>query len=758
MNDLLEQFLVETRELVQSATEDLLALEASPGDADIVNRVFRAFHTLKGSVGLFDYPPWLALLHAAEDGLSAARAGTLAVDATLVDLALETLDATARWADAVETSDALPGAAATEADALAGRYRSLLSRRPETPASDAAPLPEWASRLAGSLIDLGEKPMTAVRYRPHGDCFFAGDDPLGLVRKVPGLLAVSVEPGAPWPLDEEFDAYICNLDITLLTDASRAEVDTAFRLVRDQVTTVDMPAVDARTVLGGANLANAPAFGSVVVAILAEQVRVLATAGDADTDAGRLEACAQAAANALRSAGRAGDAERCALALENGAGGLREAIKAILASPSTAASATNAGEVPEVSEPAGVDAARTLRVDAGRVDALVSLIGELIVSRNALGHLAMRAEAGEDAATLARAIREADANIGRLSTTLHRSAVSFRLMPLSQVFRRFARPVREAARGLGKEVILDIAGEDTEADRGIVENLFEPLLHVVRNAVDHGLEDAGTRRRGGKPGAGRIRIEGGQDSDGIVVSVSDDGRGIDPAFIRRRAVERGLRSPEAAAALDDAAVIDLIFAPGFSTAESVGALSGRGVGMDAVRVAAERMGGRVSVESRVGLGTTVRLHLPRTIALARVMVVGAGGETYGIAMDAIVEVVRRPRTGIHAVGGGNAMVLRGRTVPVVRLGALVGQKRLPIVDLDALLLVVRAGAEAVALEVDRFEDRIEAVLRPPSGLVGTVPGVAGTTLLGDGRVLLVLDPASMLGAEPTAARPPREER
>ena len=177
-----------------------------------------------------------------------------------------------------------------------------------------------------------------------------------------------------------------------------------------------------------------------------------------------------------------------------------------------------------------------------------------------------------------------------------------------------------------------------------------------------------TRTRGGRPAspeAGRIRIAAGQDGDGIVVSVADDGRGIDPAFIRRRAVERGLRSAEAAAALDDDALNDLIFAPGFSTAESVGALSGRGVGMDAVRVAAERMGGRVSVESHVGFGTTVRLHLPRTIALARVMVVGAGGQSYGIAMDAVVEVLRRPRTGIQAVAGGNATVLRGRTVPGV---------------------------------------------------------------------------------------------
>jgi len=753
VNELLEQFLAETRELVQSATEDLLALEAAPGDAEAVNRVFRAFHTLKGSVGLFDYPPWFALLHAAEDSLSAARAGTLAVEAALIDLSLETLDATARWADAVEATGRLPGTAATESAVLAERYRPLLSLGPETQAADAASLPAWAGRLANSFSDVGLNPLTAVRYRPRGDCFFAGDDPLGLVRKIPGLLAVSIGPAAPWPQGEEFDAYACNLDITLVSEGPRAEVETIFRLVGDQVAVVTLPtAADRRTVVGEAKGAGAPALEPVVAAILAEQVRVLAGTGDADTDAGRSEACARAAANALRSVGRSDDAERCGQASEHGADALLAAIESILVGHQAAPFATGA----ELSETPSADVARTLRVDASRVDSLVALVGELVVARNALGHLAARAEAGEEASTLARAIREADANIGRLTTTLHRSAVSLRLTPLSQVFRRFARPVREAARGLGKDVVLDVEGEDTEADRGIVENLFEPLLHVVRNAVDHGLEDAGTRQRSGKPATGRIRIEAGQDGDGIVVSVSDDGRGIDPAFIRRRAVERGLRSTEAVAAMDDDAVTDLIFAPGFSTAESVGALSGRGVGMDAVRVAAERMGGRVSVESRVGLGTAIRLHLPRTIALARVMVIGAGGESYGVAMDAIVEIVRRSRTGIHAVVGGNATVHRGQTIPVFRLVELLGHgdhfSAPPDGVPEALLLIVGALGESIALEVDRFEDRIEAVIRPPLGLIGSLPGVAGTTLLGDGRVLLVLDPASMLSHALTVAQ------
>ncbi|WP_336489622.1 chemotaxis protein CheA [Methylobacterium nigriterrae] len=754
MNELLEQFLVETRELVQSATDDLLALEAAPEDAEAVNRAFRAFHTLKGSVGLFDYSPWFALLHAAEDGLSAARAGTLAVDAVLIDLSLETLDATTRWADAIETTGRLPDAATAEGTTLAGRYRALLARGTKSSTGGRTERPDWAERLVATpRAAAAGGTLTAVRYHPRGDCFFSGDDPLGLVRKVPGLLTLSVEAAAPWFAAEEFDVYDCNLVVTLLSDAPRAEVDAIFQLVADQVTTLEISAASVEESASGKTRtvdAAGPAMGPVAAAVLAEQVKVLATPADADTVAGRSEACARAAANVLRSDGRQEDADRFGQVLQRSPDAVRELIEVILAGSVTAVGSVvpaKAYEASEIREETTSGEARTLRVDSVRVDAVVALVGELVVARNALSHVADRAAAGEDPLSVVRAIRDADATIGRLATAVHRSAVSLRLTPLSQVFRRFARPVREAARNLGREIELDVRGEDTEADKAVVDSLFEPLLHVVRNAVDHGLEDAGTRRRAGKPAAGRIRILAEPDADGILVSVSDDGRGIDPAFIRRRAIERGLRSAEAAAALDDAAVTDLIFAPGFSTSESVSALSGRGVGMDVVRAAAERMGGQVSVESRVGHGTTVRLHLPQAVALARLMVVESGGDPYGVAMDGVSEVVRRPRSGIHAVDGGAATVLRGRTLPVFPLADLLGYRDRSVLArqaTEALLLVVRAGGESVALEVDRLADRIDAVVRPPSGLVGAVPGVSGTTILGDGGVLLVLDPTALL--------------
>lgn len=757
MNELIDQFLVEARELIQSASEDLLALERAPDDAEAVNRVFRAFHTLKGSVALFDFPPMLDALHAAEDGLVAVRAGTLPVDAALIDLSLDTLDATGRWTDAVEATGRLPEDASAVGAGLADRFRALLAPGAEDPAPPGAGArPDWVDGLlaAADAATPGTQ-LLAVRYVPRADCFFSGEDPLGLVRRVPSLLAVQVEPAAPWPPVEELDVFACNLAVALLTAAPRADVEAVFRLVADQTTVLPVAAE------GGGPPAREPAtragsaLDAVTAAVLAEQLLVLATAVEPAAEAGHREAAAAAAVNALIAGGLELEAARCARAASESADALSRVLTAIVeaGAPSGASAASDGGP-----EAAGAgEAARTLRVDAARVDALVTLVGELVVARNALGHLVAEAEAEGGRAALARSIRASDAVIGRLATELHRGIVSLRLLPLAQVFRRFARPVREAARGLGKEIAFAVEGEDTEADRLIVENLFEPLLHVIRNALDHGLESAEVRRGAGKPAGGRIVLRAERAGDSVAVSVSDDGRGIDAALVRRRAAERGLLSEEAAAALDDAAATDLIFAPGFSTAETVSAVSGRGVGMDAVRAAAERLGGSISVESRVGLGTTVRLLLPHAIALTRMVVVGAGQERYGIPMDAVVEVVRLPRERVHAVGGGSATVLRGRTLPVVRLAGLLGSHAAaPDADPEALLLVVRRDGEAVGFEVDRIEDRFDALVRTASGLVATLPGVVGTTLLGDGQVLLILDPATLLAATGGGSRSDRE--
>ncbi|MEH3147356.1 MAG: chemotaxis protein CheA [Methylobacterium frigidaeris] len=760
MNDLIEPFVAEARELIQSATEDLLALEAAPGDGEAVNRVFRAFHTLKGSVGLFDWPPLLALLHAAEESLSAARAGTRPVDSGFVDLGLETLDAVARCTDAVAEDGRLPPGFADEAARLVARHGgppAPIVPEPAPAVSDAAaaaaPVPGWAAALVAAAGPAGPGTVrVALRYQPRGDCFFAGDDPLGLVRRLPSLEALDLAPAEPWPAGDLADVFACNLVITVLTAAPREEVDGVFRLVRDQVTILTLPAAPAPA------RPQAP-LDPVVAAILAEQIRGLALSLPAEAEAGHREAAARAAANALRSAGRHGEAAACARTARGGSEALSALLADILAGAGPGGTGTGpgvagtgpggAGRGPAPPDPVpaerGASAApRSLRVEAGRIDGIAALVGELVVARNGLAHLAARAgEAGVEA-SFVRSLRETDARLARLAAGLHREVGALRLLPLERVFRRFARPVREIARGLGKAVAFETGGGGIGADRTVVENLFEPLLHVIRNAIDHGLETAGERRRAGKPEAGRILVRADRQGGQIVVSVSDDGRGIDPGRIRRRALERGLMPAEALAAMDEAALLDLIFAPGFSTAEQVSDLSGRGVGLDAVRAAAGRLGGRVAVETRTGAGTTIRLVLPQAVALTRLLLVGAGAETYGLPIEAVAEVVRVGRDRIGALGRGEATILRGRTVPVVRLAERLSVEDGPGPAGEATLAVVTCGPDRVAVEIGRVHGHLDAVVRPLTGLVAALPDIAGTTLLGDGRVLLVLDPAALV--------------
>jgi two-component system chemotaxis sensor kinase CheA len=388
--------------------------------------------------------------------------------------------------------------------------------------------------------------------------------------------------------------------------------------------------------------------------------------------------------------------------------------------------------------------ARTLHVDVARVDAIVSLTGELTVVKNALGHAARLAQEDGGGAALAEILKQQHALLDRLTGDLQRSVLSLRVLPLRQVFRRFPPLVRDMATSLAKSVRLVTDGEATEADKVVIEALFEPLLHVVRNAVDHGVEGPERRKISGKAEMAVIHLRGRRDGEHVVIEVEDDGCGIDPAEVRRVAAVQGLATPDALADMSDDETLNLIFAPGFSTATAVTALSGRGVGMDAVRSAIERIGGRVKVRSQVTVGTTVRFTLPFSVMMTRVMIVEAAGQAFGVPLDAVSETLQIPRDRIIPIGAAQAFVLRGRTVPLVTLARALEIDRDTGISPVANIVVVEFGGQLGALEVDRFGQRLDVMLKPMDGLLAGMTGVAGTTLLGDGRVLIVLDLEELL--------------
>jgi two-component system chemotaxis sensor kinase CheA len=402
--------------------------------------------------------------------------------------------------------------------------------------------------------------------------------------------------------------------------------------------------------------------------------------------------------------------------------------------------ATPAGDGPR----APALAVRSLRVEGARVDALAAAVDELVVAKNSLAHLTnelARSAEPQVARTLAAAQADLDRRLGRLHDTVTR----LRLTPLAPLFRRFPALVRQTAASLGKSAELVLSGEDVEVDKSLVDGLFEPLLHLVRNALDHGVEPRDARRAAGKPAATALRISARPVGDEVAIEVADDGRGLDLQKVRRVAAERGLLEEAALAALSDAEAAELIFRPGFSTASAVTDLSGRGVGLDAVRAAVASLGGRVEVASTPGTGTRITLLLPVRVRLARLMVVEAGGETFGVPLESVVETARVDAARLTSVRAGRALVWRERPLPLIELSDLLRLPRAAGAHDELKLLIVQTGDELAAISVQAFGARLEAPLRPLGGLLARVPGLAGTTLLPDGRVLMVLDVAELVG-------------
>lgn len=647
MDELIAQFIVEARELVQTAVDDLLALDSDPGEAGRLDSLFRAVHTLKGSAGLFDFAALQSVLHRAEDELGRVRSSGARLEAGQVDALVAILE----WVDTCVDDIEREGVAGAH---LLARARPLLAALDAVADAQQVPVEmatsasiDWALSLAQIV---GGQPAVALRYRPHPECFFNGDDPIALISRIPALLHLGVARREAWPAPDRFDPYRSNLWFEALSGGPLSDIEAIFRLVPDQVEIVSLVATP-----------NLPADG---------------------------------------------------------------------AAPEDSRAAT----------------ARSLRVDPARIDALLDTVGELMTTKNRVAALVAAAAALEGGADLARAIAATQKELDRLTASLHGAVLQTRMVPLAQAFRRLPRMVHDLSRRLGKPTELVIEGDAIEADKAIVDELFEPLLHLVRNAMDHGIEDAAGRVAAGKPAKAILRLWVTRQGDRLVVGIADDGRGIDPEAIRSAAVRKGLATAEQAGRLDDADALDFLFAAGFSTSANVSDLSGRGVGLDAVRSAIARLGGTVELASRVGAGATITLHLPVSFALTQLLVVSVAGERYGVPMQSVLETVRVRRSAITPIRGNRAFVLRDRTVPLLSLSALLDlSDAAAAAGEDLTVLVLALEDQQVGIAIDAVAERMETITRPLGGLLTGVRGIAGTSVLGDGRVLLVLDVAGLIG-------------
>ncbi|MFO1368088.1 MAG: chemotaxis protein CheA [Marinagarivorans sp.] len=389
---------------------------------------------------------------------------------------------------------------------------------------------------------------------------------------------------------------------------------------------------------------------------------------------------------------------------------------------------------------------KSIKVDQAKIDRLMNLIGELIVAKNALPYLASRAEEGMGVRELAREIKSHHGVVNRIADEMQDAIMQIRMMPFSTISARYPRLVRDIARKLAKDVQFLVEGEETEADKNIIESLADPLVHILRNSLDHGIELPEERTRLGKSPQACLRLRASQEADRVVIDVSDDGRGIDPEKIKRKAYEKGLIDETLLERMSERDAIQLIFAAGFSTAETVSDLSGRGVGMDVVRSAVERVNGSISIDSQVGKGTHIRISLPLSMAVTRVMLVEADRQLFAVPMDEVVETVRVPRSQIHTLKQHQTTLLRGRIVPLAQVHQLLALTAEACFNEDdeCAVLVVRVGDHVLGLVVDDFHGTEDIIQKPLAGVLANLRGFSGSALLGDGSVLMVLNIKELL--------------
>lgn len=373
----------------------------------------------------------------------------------------------------------------------------------------------------------------------------------------------------------------------------------------------------------------------------------------------------------------------------------------------------------------------SIRVDTKRIDAIMNMVSELVTGRNRLLQIGQQFHSEE--------LNETSVFIGKITTEIQSAVMKIRMVSLEKTFSRFSRIVRDLSKQLGKEVELDIRGQETELDKIVSEEIYEPILHMLRNALDHGIESRDERIRAGKNPVGKVSIFARQEDNFVYIDISDDGKGISAEQIKNKAVEKGILNKESAEKMCEYDLINLIFKPGFSTAEKVSELSGRGVGMDVVKTSIEKIGGLVDIITEKGKGSTFRIRLPLTLAIMQVLIIGVSGKKYAIPLNSVVESIRIEKSEIGTISGGEAIFLRGKPLPLVYLSSVFSIEEMEKESGKLNIVVLGFGEKRAGLVIDEMLGKLEIVIKPLGSYLGKVKGISGTAILGDGSIIMILD-------------------
>ena len=690
ISDIRDAFFQECEDLLEALSEGFRRMDAEDQDVETVHAVFRAVHSIKGGAGAFALDDLVGFAHAFETVLDRVRSGDLQADAQTMRLFYRAGD---------HLSDLV--AAARDGVECSGDQGAQILAELELLAGDAGADDGSDVAFEPMTLDFGPLPLPAaapaatrwrIAFTPTRALYASGNDPALLFRALAklGSLQVQADP-AQLPDLDGLDPQEPHLRWTLelTTEADQDDIASVFEFVEGMCGLEIAP-------LGGEDDAADP---------------VIDLGAMFGPPPGALEAAVEATPDPA--------ADPAALAARGGA-------------------RPDAAAMPQP----------TIRVNLDRVDRLINLVGELVIKEAMLSQSIAALELPP----------ESDVNSGldglkQLAGEIQEGVMAIRAQPVKAMFQRMFRIVREAADATGKQVRLEVIGDQTEVDKTVIERLVDPLTHMIRNAVDHGLESPEDRRAAGKPAEGRVVLSAAHRSGRVMIEIVDDGAGVNRPRVRELAEKKGLISP--GAELSPAEIDNLLFLPGFSSKDKVSALSGRGVGLDVAKSEIHALGGRVNISSQEGRGTTFSISLPLTLAVLEGMVIEVGGQTMILPITAIHETLQPSNVAIHPLGrGGRVLVIRGDLVPLIDLGAALGLRSEPRELRDRVLLLVQAdNGRRCALVVDHIHDQRQVVIKSLESNYGHVPGIAAATILGDGRIALIIDPDEIISGGAAEALP-----
>ena len=715
--EILQDFLVEAGEILEQLSEQLVELESRPDDANLLNAIFRGFHTVKGGAGFLQLHELVECCHIAENVFDILRKGERHVDSELMDVILEALDAVngmfsevrerapitaatpellaalARLAE--PATSAAPVAAApepvveAEPDVTDSEFEQLLNslsavkaeaEAPQAPIAPAAPTSE----------DITDAEFESLLDQLHGKGQFAAD-----------AVAPAAAPQAP--------AASANTDIT----------DDEFEALLDQ--------------LHGKGTFAAEALPEVA-ATAAAPAATAAPAGDGLISDHEFEALL----DELHGKGKFTEVAPAAAATATPVAAKPAPAKAAApaaAKPAPAPAPARAAAAPVAEKPAS-EAETTVRVDTARLDDIMNMVGELVLVRNRLVRLGLNS--GDEA------MQKAVSNLDVVTADLQTAVMKTRMQPIKKVFGRFPRLVRDLARQLKKEINLELVGEETDLDKNLVEALADPLVHLVRNAVDHGVETPEEREAAGKSRNGKVILAAEQEGDHILLSITDDGKGMDPTILRNIAVKRGVMDKDAADRLTDTECYNLIFAPGFSTKTEISDVSGRGVGMDVVKTKIAQLNGTINIYSTKGKGSKIVIKVPLTLAIMPTLMVMLGNQAFAFPLVNVNEIFHLDLSRTNVVDGQEVVIVRDKALPLFYLKRWLVSSAAHEEQREGHVVILSVGTQRIGFVVDQLVGQEEVVIKPLGKMLQGTPGMSGATITGDGRIALILDVPSML--------------